>query len=149
MSDLSKNIGICYFVSKANSLIHETTKVFYRFRSEYPVDEGLLNRCAILSAAYYFRRKGACPTLAVLEDLGMGPKELEEVQIYFDRFSDEPLCCFYDYSSEVEKLISESARSRGALSLVFIPQFQGKRREIEEYLTLPKAIESGSKTQKN
>ena len=149
MSDLSKNIGICYFVSKANNLIHETTKVFYRFRSEYPVDEGLLHRCAILSAAYYFRRKGTGPTLAILEDLGMGPEELKEVQIYFDRFSDEPLSCFYDYSSEIEKLISESARSRGVLDLVFVPQFQGKRREIDDYLTLPKAIESARKKRQN
>ena len=149
MSDLSKNIGICYFVSKANNLIHETTKVFYRFRSEYPVDEGLLHRCAILSAAYYFRRKGAGPTLAVLEDLGMGQEELKEVQIYFDRFSDEPLSCFYDYASEIEKLISESARSRGVLDLVFVPQFQGKRREIDGFLILPKAIESPSKNRQN
>ena len=149
MTNQPKSAGIAYFVSRANNLIHETTKPFYRFRSEYPINDDLLKKCSILSAAYYFRRKGIQPTLSIVEDLGMSEEEFREVQVFYERFSEDPRACFYDYSFEVEKLIKESAQSRGALGYIMVPQFCGKRREIDSYLSFSSMVENAPSDKKN
>ncbi len=135
MLNKQSNAGLCYFVSRANSLIHETTKIYYRFRSEFPVDGSLLQKSSILSAAFYLKRKAKEPTMDVAFDLGMDQDDFQKIIYYFDRFSDDPSGCFYDYANEVEKLIEESALSKGVRGYILVPQFSGKQQELESYLT--------------
>ncbi|MBO4541220.1 MAG: hypothetical protein J5736_04515, partial [Bacilli bacterium] len=88
-----------------------------------------------------FKRKDIHPTLSAIEDIGMSEEELRLIVMYFDRFSDDPASCFYDYSFEIEKKIEKNAQSRGAQGFVLIPELRGKRREIESFLSGPDCSE--------
>ena len=148
MTNAKSNLGICYFVNQVNSLIHETTKMFYRFRTEYPIDDPILEKCSLLSAAFYCRRKGILPNLSILADLGMEKEETEEVLFFYERFSDDAAECFSQYASEVETLIEESAQRKGFRGYIMIPQFAGKRREIENCLAFQSGGEFSKKREK-